>query len=82
MGPDRRICAGAGNESCHCRCNGGGEEGKEEGKKKIILFDWSGHGYLDMSSYDAYFSGKLEPYELPEKEIHRALKAIEGFPKP
>lgn len=55
---------------------------KEEGKKKIILFNLSGHGYLDMSSYDAYLSGKLEPYELPEEEIHRALKAINGFPEP
>ena len=55
---------------------------KEEGKEKIILFDWSGHGLVDLASYEAYFSGKLTPYELPEEEIQRALKAIEGFPKP
>jgi tryptophan synthase beta chain len=55
---------------------------KEEGKKKVILFNLSGHGYLDLSAYDAYFAGRLEPYELPEEEIKRALKAINGFPKP
>jgi tryptophan synthase beta chain len=55
---------------------------KEEGKEKVILFDWSGHGLVDLASYDAYLSGKLEAYELPDEEIQRALKAIEGLPKP
>jgi tryptophan synthase beta chain len=55
---------------------------KEEGKEKVILFNWSGHGLVDMAAYDAYLSGKLEAHELPEEEIKRALKAIEGFPKP
>ncbi|MGZ6208333.1 MAG: TrpB-like pyridoxal phosphate-dependent enzyme, partial [Syntrophales bacterium] len=55
---------------------------KEEGKEKVILFDWSGHGLVDLAAYDAYFSGKLEAYELPDEEIRRALKAIEGLPKP
>lgn len=55
---------------------------KEEGKEKIILFNWSGHGLVDMSAYDAFLSGKLSVHELPEEEIKRALKAIEGLPKP
>jgi tryptophan synthase beta chain len=55
---------------------------KEEGKEKVILFNWSGHGLVDLTAYDAYFEGKLLPYELPEEEIQRALKAINGFPKP
>jgi tryptophan synthase beta chain len=53
---------------------------REEGKEKVILFNYSGHGIIDLASYDAYLSGKLEPYELPDKEIHRALKAIEKHP--
>jgi len=53
---------------------------KEEGKEKVILFNWSGHGLVDLSAYDAYLSGKLSAHELPEEEILRALKAIEGFP--
>jgi tryptophan synthase beta chain len=32
---------------------------REEGKKKTILFNLSGHGHFDMASYDAYFAGKL-----------------------
>jgi tryptophan synthase beta chain len=55
---------------------------KEEGKEKVILFNWSGHGLVDLASYEAYLSGNLMPYELPDEEIKRALKAIEGFPKP
>jgi tryptophan synthase beta chain len=55
---------------------------KEEGKEKVILFNWSGHGIIDLSSYDAFLSGQLLPYELPDVEIERALKAIAGFPKP
>lgn len=57
-------------------------QAKEEGKEKVILFNWSGHGLVDLASYDAFLSGKLTPYELPDDEIQRALKAIAGFPKP
>ena len=55
---------------------------KEEGKEKVILFNWSGHGMVDLASYEAYLTGKLIPHELPDEEIDRALRAIEGFPKP
>ncbi len=57
-------------------------QAKEEGKEKVILFNFSGHGLMDLSAYDAYLSGKLVNYELPEEEIRRALKAIENLPKP
>jgi tryptophan synthase beta chain len=45
---------------------------KETGEKKVILFNLSGHGHFDMYAYEQYFSGKLEDYEYPEKEILRA----------
>jgi len=32
---------------------------REEGKKRVILFNLSGHGLMDMPSYDAYLSGHL-----------------------
>jgi tryptophan synthase beta chain len=57
-------------------------QAKEEGKEKTILFNWSGHGIIDLAAYDAYLSGELTRYEMPEEEIQRALKAIEGLPKP
>ena len=58
------------------------KKAKEEGKEKVILFNWSGHGLLDLGGYDSYFSGKLIDYPLPEEEMTKSLKAIEGFPKP
>jgi tryptophan synthase beta chain len=58
------------------------ERAKLEGKEKVILFNWSGHGIIDLPAYDAFLSGKLTPYELPEEEILKALKSIEGLPKP
>jgi len=32
---------------------------KRSGEKKVILFNLSGHGLLDMQSYEAYLSGHL-----------------------
>ncbi len=55
---------------------------KEEGKEKVILFNWSGHGLVDMAAYEAYFGGKLFDHELPAEEIRRALEDIESLPKP
>jgi tryptophan synthase beta chain len=54
---------------------------KEEGKEKVIVFNLSGHGLMDMMGYDAYMSGKLEDYEFPKEELEKNLAAIEGFPK-
>ncbi len=34
-------------------------QARDEGKKRVILFNLSGHGLLDLASYEAYFSGKL-----------------------
>jgi tryptophan synthase beta chain len=33
---------------------------RESGQKKVILFNLSGHGLLDLSSYESYLSGKLQ----------------------
>ena len=55
---------------------------KEEGKEKTILFNWSGHGLVDMADYEAYFAGKLQDHELAEDEIQRALADIAPLPKP
>jgi len=55
---------------------------KEEGKEKVILFNWSGHGLVDLVSYEAYLAGKLTDYELPSDEIDRAKKTVSAYPKP
>ncbi|HVN95033.1 MAG TPA: TrpB-like pyridoxal phosphate-dependent enzyme [Syntrophorhabdaceae bacterium] len=55
---------------------------KEEGKQKTILMNFSGHGIIDLPSYDAFMSGKLQDYVLPNDEIQRLLKDLEKFPRP
>jgi tryptophan synthase beta chain len=32
---------------------------KEAGEERVILFNYSGHGFLDMSAYDDYLHGRL-----------------------
>ncbi|MEI8242584.1 MAG: TrpB-like pyridoxal phosphate-dependent enzyme [bacterium] len=55
---------------------------KEEGKQKVIVMNWSGHGLMDLSGYQAYFDGKLSDYHLPDAELAESLKCIDGLPKP
>jgi tryptophan synthase beta chain len=33
---------------------------KEEGKERVILFGYSGHGLLDLQAYDDYLNGRLD----------------------
>ena len=55
---------------------------KEEGKEKVILFNWSGHGLVDLGAYENFFRGKLSDHDLPQSEIDAALKDLESLPKP
>ena len=54
----------------------------EAGTEQVILFNLSGHGHFDMAAYEPTCTASLEDHELPEQEIERALRAIEGLPKP
>ncbi|HUA37279.1 MAG TPA: TrpB-like pyridoxal phosphate-dependent enzyme [Candidatus Sulfopaludibacter sp.] len=36
------------------------KQAREAGKKRVILFNLSGHGLLDLSAYETYLSGKLQ----------------------
>ncbi len=54
---------------------------KEEGTTKTILFNLSGHGHFDMVSYDAFLSGKLHDYPLPEEEIEKAEALLQDMPQ-
>ena len=33
---------------------------REENRKKVIVFNLSGHGLMDLSAYEAYFDGELQ----------------------
>jgi tryptophan synthase beta chain len=54
---------------------------KEEGKEKVILFNYSGHGLMDLTGYDAYLSGKLEDYSLPDEKINEYTVPLKDLPK-
>ncbi|MCM8784501.1 MAG: TrpB-like pyridoxal phosphate-dependent enzyme [Candidatus Omnitrophica bacterium] len=48
----------------------------DEAKKnedKCIVFNYSGHGFFDLSAYDNYLEGKLQDYAYPEEKIKEAL---------
>jgi tryptophan synthase beta chain len=45
----------------------------ETGEPKTLLFNLSGHGHFDMTSYDRYFAGELEDYDYPEEAIKESL---------
>lgn len=55
---------------------------KEEGKEKVILFNYSGHGLMDLGGYDAYLSGELEDYQLPSEDLDKFTKPLDNLPKP
>jgi tryptophan synthase beta chain len=57
------------------------EKAKEEGKEKVILVNYSGHGLMDLLGYDAYLAGQLTDYELPEEELQKYTKDLEKLPK-
>lgn len=55
---------------------------REEGKEKVIMFCYSGHGLLDLSGYDKYLKGGLSNYSLPEEDLKSSLDEIKDYPKP
>jgi tryptophan synthase beta chain len=57
------------------------EKAREEGKEKVILFSYSGHGLMDLSGYDAFMSGKLSDYELPNEVMQKYTKELDKMPK-
>lgn len=50
---------------------------KEEGVEKTILFNLSGHGLIDMASYDKYLSGQLENYVVEQDLIDKNIAKLE-----
>jgi tryptophan synthase beta chain len=48
----------------------------ESGEPKTLLFNLSGHGHFDMTSYDRFFAGELEDYAYPEAAIKESLKHL------
>ncbi|OGN87519.1 MAG: TrpB-like pyridoxal-phosphate dependent enzyme [Chloroflexi bacterium GWC2_73_18] len=49
---------------------------KAEGRRRVILFNLSGHGHFDLSAYERHLAGTLEDYEYPAEKVAAALAAL------
>ena len=68
-------------ESCHAiaaACNEA-EKCKQTGEEKVILFNLSGHGLIDMTAYDQYLSGSLQNFEFTDEDVKENLDKIEKY---
>ena len=53
-------------------------DAKEKGEKRVIIFNLSGHGLLDLAAYDAYNQGLLkdDTYEISKEDILQRLPEV------
>lgn len=65
-------------ETCHAIRGAIMEATQDPDQPKTILFNFSGHGLIDMGSYDKYFAGMLHNYDYPAEEI---AKSMANLPK-
>ena len=49
---------------------------KQTGEEKVILFNLSGHGLIDMSAYDQFLNGDLINYRVSDEDIKQTLKSV------
>ena len=66
-------------ESCHAIAATIREANKckETGEEKVILFNLSGHGLIDMPSYETYIKGDLQNYTVTDEEVARNLAELD-----
>ena len=65
-------------ESCHAIAATIREANKatKAGQSPVILFCLSGHGLIDMPSYDSFINGDLRNYSISDSEIEENLKKV------
>ena len=51
-------------------------DAKAKGEERVILFNLSGHGHFDLSSYERFLQGALEDYEYPAEAVRAALAGL------
>jgi tryptophan synthase beta chain len=52
-------------------------QAKQDGQAKVILFNLSGHGLIDMAAYDQYFAQELINDELTDADLARTVDTLE-----
>jgi tryptophan synthase beta chain len=53
---------------------------KQEGKEKVILFNLSGHGLMDLLGYQKYLEGSLQDHALAQAVIDKAEADLKDLP--
>jgi tryptophan synthase beta chain len=53
---------------------------KEEGVEKTIVFNFSGHGLVDLAAYDQYLKGALQDYAISDEQIDESIHTLNGMP--
>ena len=53
------------------------KKAKEAGESKVILFNLSGHGLIDMTAYDQYHAGDLVNYQVSDEQVLANTKDLE-----
>jgi tryptophan synthase beta chain len=74
------ICAPETSHAVACVIDEA-KKAKEEGKKKVILFNYSGHGLMDLAGYEKFLSGELKQFSLPEEDLRQSLASLKDLPK-
>ena len=49
---------------------------RETGEKKVIVFNFSGHGHFDLGAYDKFLAGQLEGFEYSKEMVDKALAEL------
>jgi len=54
-------------------------DAKEKGEARVILFNLSGHGLLDLAAYDSYLRGEVgdSTFEITKDEIRKNLPKVD-----
>ncbi len=52
---------------------------REEGTEKVILLNLSGHGLIDMMSYEKYLQGGLHNFEIEQSTIDSSIESIQSL---
>ena len=59
------------------------KEAKETGEEKVIVFNLSGHGLMDLNGYEKFLNGELADVEMPQAELDENYESsIKGHPIP
>ncbi|MBW2592524.1 MAG: TrpB-like pyridoxal phosphate-dependent enzyme [Deltaproteobacteria bacterium] len=58
------------------------QKAKAEGKEKVIVASFSGHGLLDLGAYARYLSGEMTDVVLPEDEMKKSMEIFQDYPLP